>query len=481
MSPSNIVPPLSRRQFIAATSMSMMAGILAACVPGSGLSTSGPSAAGSQIADGLRLLRLTSDEGDAATVAFYRHAIDTFRVDNPQIDVDLVLISQDAKLQRALSAFATGADLGIFTPQSNLTVDWARAGYLLPLDDLIQEIGEADFLPGSRVIVDGSDYAMPIQGNVYGLWVRDDLLAAQGLSVPTTYEELLQTAEALNRDGVAGISLPVGTESSITATFFAPFAYQSGWDYFDREGNLTFDKPEVRDGVQRYVDLMEFAPPALRGNAGYFDVIDAYITGRAAMAIYSGRLGVNVSRQAPEIAANTSVHALPAGPVLTGQAFGGLRGEYVVHSATPHVSETLDLLKHLTTGQQGLEFAMTVPGHLLPQLYSVADLVPSFESEFMAAHSDWLTTLLGLVPAAMNPARDMGSVVDGVLDKVSNVMPWAGDAIAGTEPIDGTMFQRILLNGESVDAAWQWASAELKRVSDEWKSANPDWKPSTGS
>ena len=69
-------------------------------------------------------------------------------------------------------------------------------------------------------------------------------LDVAGLPVPTTYEEYLGAAQALHgKDGVIGVSSGVGTVPQLTLQYFTPYIHQSGWDYFDYEGAVTFDQP----------------------------------------------------------------------------------------------------------------------------------------------------------------------------------------------------------------------------------------------
>jgi hypothetical protein len=94
----------------------------------------------------------------------------------------------------------------------------------------------------------------------------------------------------------------------------------------------------------------------------------------------------------------------------------------------------------------------------------------------MSKHGDWVTTLLKLAPNAQSPALSMGSVTNHTYEKISNINPW-GSQIWGSPPVDGTLFQEILINGKDPEAAWTAASAQLKAAADQWKQQNPGWKP----
>ena len=478
---------ISRRQFLrTAVVGSLSFTALAACgrAPAAAEPTAAATAAATAgaptapaVSSGAKIsIPLFTTENDPKTLDFYKRTIASFQQQHPDIDVVVTLYQDETQVQYLTTAFQTGTDLGIFAPPPAFIAQWAREGNLLSLDPLIQKIGANDFLKGTRVAVDGKDYAMPFQSNASALWVRKDLIEAEGLKLPTTYEDYLAIAKTFHgKDGMVGVSTGVGTVPQLTLQYFSPFIYQSGWDYFDKQGNLTFDKPEVLEAVKRFSELLKYASPGLY-NATYPDILNTFIAGRSPLGTFPGRLGVNLAAKAPDIAAKTTVVPIPAGPFQTGNLFFGGIQHYVVSSKTAHPDEALAFLEYLTTGERSLDFAMTVPGHLLPPLESVRKLVPAYKSDFMSKYGDWVTTLLALAPNAQSPALSMGSVNNKQYEKISNVCPW-GSQIWGSSQIDGTLFQEILINGKDPEAAWTAASAQLKTATEKWKQDNPTWKP----
>lgn len=459
---------IDRRRFAAAT-----AGATAGLAAGIGTAPAAPA----YLRQETKTIPLFTTENDPDSLAFYERTIAAFKEEHPDVEVEITLYQDENQLQYLTTAFETGTDLGIFAPPSAFVATWARQGYLLPLTAIVERIGEDDILDGTRIVVDGEDYAMPFQSNASAVWVRQDLIEAEGLPLPTTYEEYLAIAETLHgKDGLIGISSGTGSVPQLTLQYFTPYIRQSGWDYFDAEGNLTFDQPEVLEAVQRFAEIMRYASPSLY-NATFQDILSAYISGRAAMGTFPGRLGVNLAEQNPEIAEVTTVVPVPAGPFMTGELlFGGIQ-HYSVHAETAHPEEALAFLEFMTTGERSLDFAMTVPGHLLPPLQSVRDLIPTYESEFMTRHGDWVIALSEMVPDAMSPILSMGSVSGGeYLGRLSNLCPWASQ-IWGSPPIDGTMFQEILINGTDPEQAWTAASEQMGAAAEQWKQENPDWEP----
>src|SRR6266542_3810665 len=415
-------------------------------------------------------------ENDPQSLDFFKSAGDEFKQQNKNIDIKVTVYQDETQLQFLTTAFQTGTDLGIFAPPSAFVADWARKGFLLPIDPVIQKVGADDFLPGTRIPLDGKDYAMPFQANASALWYRKDLFDQAGLKPPTTYDAYLAAAQALNKEGTLGVASTIGGSAQMALQFFTPYLHQAGWDYYDRQGNVAFDKPEVLDAVKRYVDVMKNASKGMY-NAGFGQITDTYIAGKAAMATFPGRLGVNTEAKAPDIAEKTGVIGTPAGPFMTGKLlYTGIQ-HYVISAKTAHRDEAMAFLQFLTTGDRELAFSMSVPGHLLPPLNSLRARLKDYKSDFMAKHSDWVIALADLVPTSADPILSMGSTNGQKFDKTSNTCPWASD-VWGKSAVDNTLFQEILIQGKDPEAAWKDASTKLKQIADTWKSANPTWKPS---
>lgn len=421
---------------------------------------------------------LFTTENDPDTMAFYENTLAQFQEEvDANVDLEITVYQDENILQYLTTAFQTGTDLGIFAAPPAHVESWASLGYLLPLTSIVESIGEEDFLPGTRMVVDGEDYALPGQANASSLWVRQDLLESEGLQPPTTYEEFIEALEALHgRDGLVGISTGVGTVPGLTLQYFTPYLFQSGWDFFDAEGNLTFDQPDALGAVERFANVLQYTTPSMY-NVTYPDILALFSAGRAAFGTFPGRMGVNVAENAPDIAENVTVVPIPAGPFMTADLHFGSSQPFSIYAETAHPEETRAFLEFMLTGERLLELSMTVPGHLLPPLHSVRELVPSYESEFMDKYGEWVITMNEMVPNAMTPALSMGSVSNHEYDgKLSNVCPW-GAQIWDTDPVDGRMFQRILIEGVDPEQAWTEANQELATIREEWLAENPDWEP----
>jgi ABC-type glycerol-3-phosphate transport system substrate-binding protein len=76
-----------------------------------------------------------------------------------------------------------------------------NAGVVRPLDDLVAEYGQ-DIDPMRLITVNGQIMAVAFMGNGQHLWARKDILDEVGHEIPTSYEEMLEAAEAIREAGI---------------------------------------------------------------------------------------------------------------------------------------------------------------------------------------------------------------------------------------------------------------------------------------
>ncbi|MCZ7570736.1 MAG: extracellular solute-binding protein [Ardenticatenaceae bacterium] len=432
----------------------------------------------------VRIIPFLSNESDPESVKVFQAVFEEFSAENPDISIDLVLGTHGDIGQRVIAAASVGAELGVIQVRPFEMEDFIQAGYLLPLDDVVEAIGVDNFKPGTIIRgADGHVYALAYAGGTHGtLWVRNDQLDAVGLEPPKTYEELLAAAQAMTRDtdsdgkiDIYGIGLPAGPDAATSARFIS-FVYQNCGDYFDREGILVFDQPQVLEAVKRYVALLEYAPPGFTGWS-WFDGIDAFSSGRVAMHPYGGRLGVNLERAAPDIRANSSVIFFPAGEKV--KAVRGGFDYLAVYSGVRHPDAAKKFLEFFFTGDRLARFELTVPGHLIPPTEDMAQTILKSDHEYVQKYKNDVETLFSVANYNADPIVNMGAVDPDTCEfnPTLNPMPWGGAIFSRKPPIDAEMIQRIVVNKEPVEDAWKWAYTEMQKVADEWKAANPDWKP----
>jgi len=444
--------------------------MLAAC-SASVTPSSTPSPASQPTIAGPIVIPFFTTEADPTQLTVLRDLIGEYQNLHPNIEIDIILASPASRGRRLLTALASGADLGIFEIEPTLMTEWADAGYLLPLDDVVAAIGEGDYIQGSLFRYNGRVYAIPYATSVYGLWVRTDLLAREGLPLPNDYEETLQAIQALTKNETYGIALP-GGQNIATVNYFSIFLWQNGGDYFTCDGRLAFDQPQALEAVKKWAEVSRYAPPGFTV-WGYQEQIDAFLRGRAAMAMYAGRLGIAMAVKSPELENRVALIFPPWGPE---RVTLGVWSRFAIASGTRHQEEAKQFLQWLVQGDRLLRYDMTVPGHMLPPLRSVQAQALKYDDPYVVRHADWLEAFQQWVAYTNHPAMNMGSVSAQGFKRADAPPPWA-PAVFGAAGVVDAMLQEIALGGQSPEKAWSTAVIRMQGVVDEWKTQHPDWRP----
>ena len=172
--------------------------------------------------------------------------------------------------------------------------------------------------------VDGTVYGVPWYAGARALIYRKDVLASLGLSVPTTWAELVSVGRAIrDRAGMAAFGV-AGNATHYVMTM----VWQNGGELAYRKGGVWrsgMSSPEAVAAVQFYADLYRterFAPAgALSWNAR--DVRKAFEAGDLAMMIGGGWDLRPLLAARPELAGKVGTALLPAGPAGGRDSFAG--------------------------------------------------------------------------------------------------------------------------------------------------------------
>ena len=423
-------------------------------------------------------------ENSPEAVAQMTKLIEQFEAENPDIKVELQLMSNDDRMSKAVNAVAVGDELGIFEIERRLVPDFTRAGYLLELDSIVDEIGVEKFVPGSLLYWpwDGKLYQFTSDVSAMTLYWRKDLFEQAGLPEPDSYERLLEASEKLNnQNGVSGNAFEASNDGGVQR--FVSFLWQNCGDFYTKEGDLAFDRPGAKQAVEDYAALNQYAPSGSHA-WGSRDPVQAYTAGRVAMALYPGRLGYEVATNAPDIAKVTGnrearVARGGKGPQVT---YGAVTG-YAIGSTVKHPDEAKKFLKFLFTGQPMLDYAMGVPGHVAPALKEVQAQLLEQDHPYIKEYRDWVELILKATTYFNAEAQNMGSITNECEFKKSLVpMPWSS-RVMGQAPVVTTMFQKIYLQDMPVEDAYKEAveahrtEMETWKAENDWKPADPNWKP----
>jgi ABC-type glycerol-3-phosphate transport system substrate-binding protein len=425
-------------------------------------------------------------ENDSGSLAFLAAAIQDYQTKNPNVDISINLFNSAAGDAFLVNAFRSNHDVGIFSPNVHAVPGWAQAGYLAPLDDLVKAIGTDDFYEGTRIQLNGHDWSMPFQVAVTGLWYRKDILSQVGIKeAPTNYDDLIATLKEVHgRNGMIGMAAGVGS-GEVTLFSMHPYVLQSGWGYFTHDAKLTFNQPEVFDGVTRFVNVMNKYSARDFYNCQYDLLLSGYVSGRAVFGHYTGRLGSSVLAQNPQVAAGTDfMGPAPGGPFMTGMLNHANPRGYCIYAKTQSPKDALSFLQSIVTGDNAVRYALVVPGQFLPPMKSVSRASVDSNNKIVQENalmknptfSAWMQKIISYLPYWSHEALQMGAVQDHKFKQISNVNPFS-DKLWNAQSIDTQMVQEILLNGMDPKQAWQDAYNQMDQIAKQYLKDNPNWKP----
>lgn len=215
---------------------------------------------------------------------------DTFEVLNPEITVNIIPVDENDMATQMNSAAAAGNFPALIEAATPNAVAFGTAGFLNAnaATEIISQIGKDKFYAGVLKLNqtgNGMDYySVPFHGWVQGIWYRADWFEEAGLNPPETWDDIIKAAEYFYDPANNQYGILVGTKPEAYAEqCFTQFAMSNSAGLFDKDGNLIFNSPEMREAVKFYAELAKFNPPGPQT----WRARDYYIQGKMAMFFYS--------------------------------------------------------------------------------------------------------------------------------------------------------------------------------------------------
>jgi len=204
-------------------------------------------------------------------------------------------------------------------------------GYLEPLDSWIE--GAPDWFDNGDILAayrdmlsyEGAHYAVPFAGETIFLFYRKDLFDQYEVEVPTTFDEVLETAEFFHgkEDGLSGVSFRARSGWEFTY-MWSEFIFPFGGRIADPEaGTVGLNNPETVDSLEYMIELSQYAPVGIE-SFSFPEAWDAFMQGKAAMMIEASAAAPEVENPDKSVVAgNVGYAKMPAGPA---GAYSGVWG-----------------------------------------------------------------------------------------------------------------------------------------------------------
>jgi len=183
---------------------------------------------------------------------------------------------------------------------------YATAQWIEPLDEYLADTNltdpawfdSEDIFPASFgypvFAADNRRYAMAITTEAMTPFMRKDLMDAQGLSAPETFEDLYSVSAALKTGEMAGIAMRgKPTNDAVTAPG-AGFIWSYGGQIIDEQGEIAFDSDAAIAGVEMYGKTLKDNGPAGVASYHWYEVLTDFIQGKAAIGIDSSNMVLDI-------------------------------------------------------------------------------------------------------------------------------------------------------------------------------------------
>lgn len=415
-----------------------------------------------------QVVRFLHNETDPPSIEFFNTAIKEFEAANPDIKIEMEAVSTDGRLQKLLASIKTKSMPEIFKLLPEERFDFARRGYLVPLDDLIDEIGRSNYVDGSFQPVDGKIYDIPYTLSGFSVFFeRKDMLEKKGLKTAKNWDEIRKNAAALTGDGNYGFIFPAG-KNRMTSIFLSTMIWSAGGTYFDKDLNVTFNNPGTIKALAFLKEMAKFSPPGV-GSYSYSDMINVYLTGTIGQDIYAPRLVGNAADINPQMLAQTSASPMPKGPSGVGVKFMN-PNSFALASPEYGAKNTAagrKFLKFIVTGEQLKNFSLTTFPHFIPPLKQVQEEVIKAGLPKLGNRED-LARLSFDTSSSLNFETEAGAEFkDGKVIKSGISNPLIGSIVARGIPAE--VVQRVVLQDEDPAKAAAWGHEQMQRLINELK------------
>ncbi len=230
--------------------------------------------------------------------------IANFEAANPDITIDLSVVSLGDMLNRLPQAAAAGQAPDVFKMFTPTVPQMAAAGAYSPLPEAASEITDWLRPPTNLVGPDGQQVAVPYEYRTCAFYYNQKILDQIGAEVPTTYEEVVDVAGKAGAAGFTGFGTGFSDtdNSAIISTFFDCFMSQVDQPIWDGDGKAVFATEKGIEFGNFLTDLRDAGGLASSVNSdSYSTVTDGLANGTVAMAVLGTERAVTMASQNPDV------------------------------------------------------------------------------------------------------------------------------------------------------------------------------------
>ena len=300
--------------------MKKVIALLLALVMVFGLVACGEKAPADDAATGTTVTVIAAQYG-TQTADWWKGFEENFEAANEGIDLVVDVVSWNDIYTVVNTRVANGEAPDLLN--IDVFADYQADGLLLPASEWVSEATYAKFFDSflAESVVDGTVWAVPDLASARALYYNADILAAAGVEVPTTWDELTAACEAIKAYDANIYPWGVDMTTDEGQACFAYYAWNNGGGFTDAEGNWTLDSAANVEAVEYIVGLVNAgltnADPTTETR---YDLQEMFANGQVAMMI--GPNQISKYCESVENPINYGVASLPVNGDVAGASVG---------------------------------------------------------------------------------------------------------------------------------------------------------------
>src|SRR5436309_10788247 len=289
-----------------------------------------------------------------------------FEAKNPGVKVEVEALAWGDLEPKIMQSLAAGTPPELSHGQPITCTALQSKGLLLPLDEVVQALGEANIWDQVKRVcrVGNTQYGLVHAAGTSLLIYRKDLAQKAGLKPPRTWADLVANAKAFTTSGMAGITIP--GDNLFINILLGELVKANGGVFFDKQNRPQLTSKPIVETLEFIRDLTQYAPKGGEGH-GYLETFTNLYGQKAAMMYQGyGRGASLIEKNAPPNMANADyfdVWVKPHGPSGKEPAAQVDEEPWMLFKGSKDPREAIEFLKFFYETGNDLEYVQTVPIH----------------------------------------------------------------------------------------------------------------------
>ena len=381
-------------------------------------------------------------------------AADEFMELHPGVNITIETFSWADFYTKWTTGLASGNVPDISSTVATQLVEMIDADAVIPVDDLIDEVGRDKFYENAlreMTAEDGNCYGVPLYLNTEAMWYRKDLLEKYNLEVPQTWEQMYEAAKIITEGengAVYGAAMPMGTNDMLDTRWLPLHVRSGGETLITEDGKANLTSPTAIDGINYWVKIFKECSPADAINYNTLDEATLYYQGKLAFDFNTGFHISGVETNRPDLMEYIDCAPIPR--VNEDDPVVGVETNttpLVIWKNSEHPEICKEFIKFMYEEDRYVDFLLSVPVGMMSGIKGVteSEIYQSNETVQNFQHADEV----------------LNQMLEGSTSIGMEYGPRAEAGLLTSQRVIEEMFQDIVMNDTPVEEAAKAAEDKL--------------------